>query len=178
MPLCPQSRSRGSSFLSSRRKRSSSAQRRTPQMHPRAAENETCSSRRSFERSRAPSPATRPPRLRLGKPDASGTSPAAESPPCTRTSPAPWFLPSFEMADFHYVYILVSAGDPRRHYTGLTEDLSARLGAHNAGQVPHTSAHPPWRVETAIAFRSRTKALSFERYLKSHSGRAFARRHF
>ena len=87
------------------------------------------------------------------------------------------FLQSFRMADFHYVYILVSAGDPRRHYTGLTDDLSTRLDAHNAGQVPHTSAYRPWRVETAIAFRSRARASSFERYLKSHSGRAFARRH-
>jgi len=82
------------------------------------------------------------------------------------------------MADFHYVYVLVSEELPRRHYTGLTEDLWARLDAHNAGQVPHTSAHRPWKVETAVAFRSRAKALSFERYLKSHSGRAFARRHF
>jgi putative endonuclease len=75
---------------------------------------------------------------------------------------------------FHYVYILVSESDPSRHYTGLTENLENRLKAHNAGQVPHTSKFRPWRVETAIAFRSRKKAAAFERYLKTHSGRAFS----
>ncbi len=43
------------------------------------------------------------------------------------------------MKGFHYVYILVSEQDEKRHYTGLTENLIDRLKAHNAGQVPHTS---------------------------------------
>ena len=79
---------------------------------------------------------------------------------------------------FHYVYILVSESDESRHYTGLTDDLEARLKAHNAGQVPHTAKYRLWRIETAIAFRSREKAAAFEKYLKSHSGRAFASKHF
>lgn len=79
---------------------------------------------------------------------------------------------------FHYVYILVSESDESRHYTGLTDDLEARLKAHNAGQVPHTTKYRPWRIEIAIAFRSREKAAAFEKYLKSHSGRAFASKHF
>ena len=70
---------------------------------------------------------------------------------------------------FHYVYILVSETNAERHYIGSTADLDARLDAHNAGKVSHTSKHTPWRVETAVAF---------ERYLKSGSGRAFSRRHF
>jgi len=82
------------------------------------------------------------------------------------------------MAEFHYVYILMSDGDPTRHYTGMTEDFSSRLQAHNNGRVPHTSEHRPWSIETAIAFRSRAKAIAFETYLKSHSGRAFASGHF
>ena len=80
--------------------------------------------------------------------------------------------------DFWYVYVLQSLAEPLRHYVGMTEDLQARLRCHNAGQVPHTSKFRPWRVETAVAFRSRDKAAAFERYLKSHSGRAFARKHF
>lgn len=36
----------------------------------------------------------------------------------------------------------------------------------------------PWVLKVAMAFREREKAASFERYLKSHSGRAFAKRHF
>ena len=82
------------------------------------------------------------------------------------------------MKKFHYVYILVSETDGRRHYTGLTDDLESRLEAHNQGQVPHTAKSRPWRLETAIAFRSRSKAAAFETYLKTHSGRAFASKHF
>ncbi|MGO8705193.1 MAG: GIY-YIG nuclease family protein [Candidatus Brocadiia bacterium] len=79
---------------------------------------------------------------------------------------------------FHYVYILVSLADPAHHYVGRTTDLAARLKAHNAGSCPHTSKFKPWRIETAIAFCSLEKALAFERYLKTHSGRAFASKHF
>ena len=79
---------------------------------------------------------------------------------------------------FHYVYILVSEADETRHYTGLTQDLKRRLEAHNSGQVPHTFRYRPWRIENSFAFRSREKAAAFEKYLKSHSGRAFAKKHF
>jgi len=78
--------------------------------------------------------------------------------------------------DFHYVDILVSETDKTRHYKGLTEDLESRLKAHNQGQVPHTSKYRPWRIETAIAFSCRIKAANFEKYPKSHSGRAFAKK--
>jgi len=79
---------------------------------------------------------------------------------------------------FHYVYILVSEASDNHHYTGMTQDLDARIKAHNAGQVPHTAKYRPWSIETVIAFRSREKAVAFEKYLKSHSGRAFAAKHF
>ena len=82
------------------------------------------------------------------------------------------------MATFHYVYILVSGLNPHRDYTGLTEDLQARVRAHNSGQLPYTAKYRPWLIGTAIAFRSRKKASAFEKYLKSHSGRAFAKKHF
>ena len=79
---------------------------------------------------------------------------------------------------FHYVYILTSVHHPEHHYTGSTSDLDARLKKHNEGGCPHTAKFRPWRVETAIAFRSKAKAREFESYLKSGSGREFARRHF
>ncbi len=82
------------------------------------------------------------------------------------------------MGAFQYVYILVSEPDPQRHYTGVTADLKARLRTHNAGRSAHTSQGRPWRIETVVAFRSREKAEAFERYLKTHSGRAFATKHF
>ena len=79
---------------------------------------------------------------------------------------------------FHYVYILESVTNPEHFYVGLAEDLHARLHKHNAGEVPHTSKFKPWTIKTAIAFRDRERASAFERYLKSGSGRAFARKHF
>ncbi len=81
-----------------------------------------------------------------------------------------------DLNDFYYVYILVSEAGETRHYTGLTENLESRVKAHNNGQVPHTSKYRPWKIETAIAFRSCEKAVKFEKYLKSHSGRAFAKK--
>ena len=79
---------------------------------------------------------------------------------------------------FTYVYVLLSEKDTTRRYTGITNDLEARLVSHNQGNNPHTAKYRPWQIETAIAFSSRKKAAAFERYLKSHSGRAFAAKHF
>ncbi len=77
---------------------------------------------------------------------------------------------------FFYVYILQSGPARESFYVGFTEDLKARLKVHNAGQVPHTSKFLPWRIKTAIAFTDRQRAAEFERYLKSASGRAFAKK--
>jgi predicted GIY-YIG superfamily endonuclease len=56
--------------------------------------------------------------------------------------------------------------------------MEVRLQSHNSGQVPHTSKFRPWRIENAFAFRTREKAAAFERHLKTHSGRAFGKKHF
>ena len=79
---------------------------------------------------------------------------------------------------FHYVYILRSLTNDKRHYVCLSVNLEERLKKHNAGQCQHTSKFRPWQIETAIAFQSKEKAVTFEKYLKSRSGRAFARKHF
>ena len=79
---------------------------------------------------------------------------------------------------FWYVYMLRSQADPDRHYVGLANDLHDRLKQHNAGRVRHTSKLLPWQVETVVAFRSKARAAAFERHLKTHSGRAFAKKHF
>jgi predicted GIY-YIG superfamily endonuclease len=71
-----------------------------------------------------------------------------------------------------YVYILTS----ERFYVGVTTDLNDRLKRHNAGEVPHTSKYLPWKLKTYIAFSDPEKAFSFEKYLKSGSGRAFAKK--
>ena len=75
-----------------------------------------------------------------------------------------------------YVYILQSIDDPGHYYVGITEDLRSRLQRHNAGQVSHTSKHIPWTIKTYIAFADKKQAIAFEKYLKSPSGRAFAKK--
>lgn len=79
---------------------------------------------------------------------------------------------------YYYVYILQSINYAESHYTGFTTDLKKRIMKHNNGEVPHTSKYKPWKIQTAISFNDKTKALAFEKYLKSHSGRAFAKKHF
>lgn len=81
------------------------------------------------------------------------------------------------MNGYHYVYTLASASHPGQLYTGQTHDLRQRLREHNGGKVPHTAKFKPWIVRSATAFGDRTRALAFERYLKSGSGRAFLYRH-
>jgi putative endonuclease len=76
-----------------------------------------------------------------------------------------------------FVYILKSLANPMQYYTGVTSDLQARLVAHNEGLSPHTAEFRPWRTLVVIEFDEEEPALEFERYLKSGSGREFARRH-
>ena len=80
------------------------------------------------------------------------------------------------MPNFYYVYILQSLEESAHFYTGFTQYLEQRLKEHNQGKCPHTAKHRPWRIKTAIAFTDETKALAFERYLKSASGRGFAKK--
>ena len=75
-----------------------------------------------------------------------------------------------------YVYILESIASPGETYIGLTDDLRQRLAAHNAGQSKHTQKFKPWRLVTYIGFSEEQKAVDFERYLKSSSSRAFAKK--
>jgi predicted GIY-YIG superfamily endonuclease len=78
--------------------------------------------------------------------------------------------------DYFYVYILQSINKPDRYYTGFTEDIESRLKSHNQGNNPHTSKYRPWKIKTTIAFADRQRALDFEAYIKTPSGRAFAKK--
>jgi predicted GIY-YIG superfamily endonuclease len=74
-----------------------------------------------------------------------------------------------------YVYILQS--NVGEHcYVGITDDPRARLTKHSAGDVAHTSKYRPWHIKTYVAFRDARQAFNFEQYLKSSSGRAFAKK--
>lgn len=73
-----------------------------------------------------------------------------------------------------YVYIIHSDSRPNKPISAFTNDLKIRLATHNEGGSPHTAKFRPWRLEFYCAFQHEDKALAFERYLKSHSGKAFA----
>jgi len=77
---------------------------------------------------------------------------------------------------FFYVYILNSESHPGHFYTGFTTDVSERLKYHNAGHVPATKPYLPWRIKTCLAFSDEAQARAFELYLKTQSGRAFAKK--
>lgn len=74
----------------------------------------------------------------------------------------------------HYAYLLRSLANPLQTYVGFTEDLDQRLKTHNAGGCPHTAKHRPWKMAFFCGFEDKGRALAFEKYLKSHSGKAFA----
>jgi len=77
-----------------------------------------------------------------------------------------------------YTYIIRSINFPNQEYTGATADLKRRLADHNAAKSPHTAKFVPWELVCYIAFPQKQKAYDFEKYLKSHSGRAFAKKRF
>jgi predicted GIY-YIG superfamily endonuclease len=83
----------------------------------------------------------------------------------------------FGMEQPHIVYILQSEAQPTQFYTGITTDVTMRLAAHNAGRCSSTASRRPWRMAVHITFADPERAKWFERYLKSGSGAAFARRH-
>ncbi len=76
------------------------------------------------------------------------------------------------------VYILKSLSNENKYYTGYTSDLKKRIQKHNNGEVQSTSKFKPWEINCYFAFNTKEKALSFESYLKTHSGRAFSSKHF
>jgi putative endonuclease len=83
----------------------------------------------------------------------------------------------FDGMSMHHVYILQSIAAPDQFYTGLTDDLDRRIKEHNRGASPHSAKFAPWKLLSCHSFADRSTAARFETYLKSGSGRAFARRH-
>ena len=78
----------------------------------------------------------------------------------------------------HYVYILESLTVPGHFYIGSTENLRERIRKHHADISAHAAKYRPWKLKTYIALNTKAKALRFERYLKSGSGRVFCKKHF
>jgi len=78
----------------------------------------------------------------------------------------------------YYVYLLKSLHYFDKTYVGYTQDLQQRLSTHNSGSSPHTSKYRPWELMVSISFKDQTKAIEFEKYLKSYSGRALIKKRF
>ena len=76
----------------------------------------------------------------------------------------------------YYVYLIESLSAQGERYVGMTTDLKQRLREHDQGRSSHTKKFSPWKLITYVAFTDRPKAEAFERYLKSGSGHAFARK--
>ncbi|MCC5805335.1 MAG: GIY-YIG nuclease family protein [Opitutales bacterium] len=67
---------------------------------------------------------------------------------------------------------------PAATYVGFTEDLRARLAAHNAGNCIATRPLRPWRILNYHAVRGKETAHALEKYLKTASGKASANKRF
>jgi predicted GIY-YIG superfamily endonuclease len=75
-----------------------------------------------------------------------------------------------------YVYFLqLTNGDV---YVGSTNDLRRRVERHNKGQVLATKACCPVTLRAYVAVPSGKHARALERYFKSGSGKAFAKKRF
>ena len=77
-----------------------------------------------------------------------------------------------------FVHVLKSGGVSPHHYVGVTSAVARRLEWHNDGRSAHTAKDRPWQRHVVIEFTDEAHAAPFERYLKSGSLQAFARRHF
>jgi predicted GIY-YIG superfamily endonuclease len=73
----------------------------------------------------------------------------------------------------YFVYIIRSINTPYQIYVGKTTNLKKRLSDHNCGTTAHTEKYKPWEVVFYAAFIDELKAIEFEKYLKSGSGREF-----
>jgi predicted GIY-YIG superfamily endonuclease len=76
----------------------------------------------------------------------------------------------------YYVYSIQSENNSDKYYVGLTTDVGRRLSEHNAGKSIHTNKFRPWKIVSYTAFVDKSRAEKFEAYLKTSSGRAFAKK--
>ncbi len=81
------------------------------------------------------------------------------------------------MEQQYYVYILKSL-KTNHLYKGFTENLEKRVIEHNFDKSIHTDkTDGPFELIWHCCFNDKYKALAFEKYLKSGSGRAFINKH-
>ncbi len=71
----------------------------------------------------------------------------------------------------YYVYILKLKN--RQFYVGFTRNLRLRFKRHNQNAIKTTARLKIDELVFYAAFKSKVKALNFEKYLKSSSGFSF-----
>lgn len=76
----------------------------------------------------------------------------------------------------YFVYLIRSIKNPEKTYVGCSNDLNQRLEKHNNGASIATTDFRPWKLISCIGFETQEKALVFEKYLKTGSGHAFAKK--
>jgi putative endonuclease len=75
-----------------------------------------------------------------------------------------------------YVYFLeLKNGDV---YVGSTDNLRRRFASHKNGRVLSTRGNLPAMLAAYVAVTDATDARRLERYFKSGSGKAFAKKRF
>jgi predicted GIY-YIG superfamily endonuclease len=78
----------------------------------------------------------------------------------------------------YFVYVIRSIKYPQTFYVGYTISIKDRLATHNSGGSIHTKKNKPWELVVCMAFKDIDCAKKFEKYLKSQSGRAFAKKRY
>lgn len=64
----------------------------------------------------------------------------------------------------------------RHCYVGYTSNVEKRLNEHNEGLNKSTKAYRPFKLDAYIAVQTKEKAKDLEKYFKTGSGIAFARK--
>ena len=75
-----------------------------------------------------------------------------------------------------YVYFLQLSNNDI--YVGSTSDLKQRVQSHERGHVTSTRQHRPLTLQTYVAVQTEGLARNLERYFKTGSGKAFAKKRF
>lgn len=72
------------------------------------------------------------------------------------------------------VYIVKCADGT--YYVGCTANMDERLIRHRRGEVQYTSSRLAVEIASQSVFFDKYEAFEFEKFLKSGSGRAFAKK--
>lgn len=67
----------------------------------------------------------------------------------------------------YYTYLLKSQKNCDI-YVGSCENVFIRLKRHNTGKVKSTKGYKPWDLLEYREFNTRSEAVKYERFLKSH----------